>query len=390
MAYVFGKNGGAKSVETIEPSKKILYCASTTGHLKNFHLPYLQMLARMGYEVIACAEQKAFLPGVSSFLEIPFCKRRTSLQNLKSLWRLYQYFRTETIAVVSVHTTLAAAIVRAAVWLLPRRKRPVVLYTCHGYLFSRQDGWRAWKYVLPEKLCAGVTDCLLVMNQEDETIAREHHLYHKKLQWIPGMGVDFSKWNLAESKETLRQRYGILEKQVVFVFAGEFSNRKNQSQLIAAFAKAFPKMPNAKLILAGQGQQLEACKAQAAQLQIAGDVDFPGQVQDMPTLYHCSDICVSASRIEGLPFNIMEAMYCGLPCIASEIKGHRDLLQQGQTGYLYRTEEQLVAAMITLYQEKETRERMGAQARKKVLPYRLEMVQPIIEKVYEEVCEENV
>ncbi len=51
--------------------------------------------------------------------------------------------------------------------------------------------------------------------------------------------------------------------------------------------------------------------------------------------YNLSDICVSASRIEGLPFNIMESMSCGLPVVASNIKGHSDLISPNLNGFLY-------------------------------------------------------
>ena len=128
----------------------------------------------------------------------------------------------------------------------------------------------------------------------------------------------------------------------------------------------------------------DICKEQARQLQVEDRVLFPGQVKNMAALYHCCDVCVSASRIEGLPFNIMEAMYCGLPCIASRVKGHEDLLQHNRNGMLFETEQQLSGLMVQLYRSEKLRQQLGQQAKKDVEQYGLEKVFPVVMQVYEE------
>ena len=363
---------------------KILYCASTMSHLQNFHQPYIQKLRNMGYQVVLCAEKENEQIPADGTIIVPFQKRMTSVKNLQNILQIRQILKREKFLAVSVHTTLAAAIVRAAILLLPRANRPKVFYTCHGYLFEDEGRLEKWKYLLPEKLCASVTDVLMVMNREDCQIAEKHRLYREKLFLIPGMGVKFRRFDLPQSKTKLRQQYGIADEEVLFVFAGEFSERKNQQMLISAFARAAGQMPKAKLVLAGKGALQDACRQQAAQLGIAEQIGFPGHVKNMPVLYHYCDVCISASKIEGLPFNIMEAMYCELPCIASRIKGHEDLLQHGQTGYLYETETELAAYMVQLYQDSALRKQLGQNARQAVMPYRLDIVQPTIMQVYEE------
>ena len=364
--------------------RKILYCASTTGHLKNFHLPYIQGLHQAGYTVIACADQPESIPDADDFLTVPFQKSITSLENVKNIFRLYRFLQQKPVTAISVHTTLAAAVARAAVLLLPKKRRPKVFYTCHGYLFDDTDRWRKWKYLLPEKICAAATDVLLVMNQRDKQLAGKYHLFLNKLVEIPGMGVDFSRVASTQTKQELRQQFGIADETVLFVFAGEFSARKNQQQLIKTFAEVARQMPAAKLILAGEGALLDYCKQQAQQLRLEERVIFPGQVKNMAALYHCCDVCVSASRIEGLPFNIMEAMYCGLPCIASRIKGHEDLLQHRKNGLLFETERQLSGLMVQAYRSEKLRRQLGQQARIDVEQYGLEKVFPVVMQLYEE------
>ena len=366
--------------------KKILYCASTISHLRNFHLPYMQKLQELGYAVTACANEHNELPFADDVKVIPFYKQITSPENIKNIVRVYRLLKQEQYTAISVHTTLAAAVVRAAVLLLPKKKRPKVVYTCHGYLFGKKDGIKKWKYLLPEKVCSGVTDVLLVMNQEDKVLAEQHKLYNVKngkLCFIPGMGVNFKKFDIPQNKVELRQRYGVTDDAVLYVFAGEFSERKNQKVLIDAFSKVEKQMPNAKLILAGTGALLDECKQQVEQLHLQEKIIFPGHVNQMPVLYRMCDVCVSASKIEGLPFNIMEAMYCQLPCVVSNIKGHQDLITQGQTGYLCSDAVQMSETLLQTYQSKSLRQRLGVQAKDCSLAYTLENVLPVIQQVYE-------
>ena len=112
---------------------------------------------------------------------------------------------------------------------------------------------------------------------------------------------------------------------------------------------------------------------------------FPGQVARMAQWYGAADIAVSASRSEGLPFNIMEAMYYGLPVVASAVKGHTDLLVPDACGllYPYGDWQACVAQLQKLLQSPEERERMGRQGRQSVGAYCLDQVLPIIMAQYE-------
>ena len=154
--------------------KKVLFCASTLSHLRQFHRPYLQAFAQAGWEVWAAAEQTGELPWAHRVVALPLRKRFTSPKNLQAVLAARRLLARERFDLVSVHTALAGAVVRAAAWTLPRR--PSICYTCHGYLFREQDGLKKWPYLLPEILCAPVTGLLLVMNGEDEQIARGRHL----------------------------------------------------------------------------------------------------------------------------------------------------------------------------------------------------------------------
>lgn len=89
------------------------------------------------------------------------------------------------------------------------------------------------------------------------------------------------------------------------------------------------------LLLPGRGAALDKCKALADRLGVRERVRFPGFVSNIEDYYRASDVCVSSSRSEGLPFNVMEAMACGLPAVLTNVKGHEDLVRPGENGELY-------------------------------------------------------
>ena len=144
-----------------------------------------------------------------------------------------------------------------------------------------------------------------------------------------------------------------------------------------------PLPPQIKLLLPGSGARLEACRALADELGVAERVRFPGQVRDIPVWLGAADIAVSSSRSEGLPFNIMESMACGLPVVASDAKGHTDLIGP-ENGLLFpRGDEAAFAAAVRkLAADAGLRARMGQAGREKMQRYALDAVLPQVMEQY--------
>lgn len=203
------------------------------------------------------------------------------------------------------------------------------------------------------------------------------------------MGISLERFTRPTSweKNEARASLGIEPTELAMVFAAEFSKRKNQAMLI----KAMSDLPeNFILLLPGRGDAQKECVQLAVQLGVAGRIRFPGFVQDMKRYYHAADICVTSSRIEGLPFNVMEAMACGLPVIATRIKGHIDLIDQGENGFLYPFDDQqaFISAARSLF-DAEKRKKMGENAIKKVQPYGMVTVFPELTAIYTKTISKN-
>lgn len=313
--------------------RKILYTASTLSHIKNFHLPYLKWFHENGYTVHVAAGEGGSIPYADEVFPLPLQKSIVSPENFKVASQLKKRIAREGYNLISVHTSLAAFFTRLAVG--GGKDRPIIVNTCHGYLFDTGTPFIRRNIMLTaERLMAGRTDLLFTMNREDLDIAKKYHLCSGNIIPIPGMGVDLTGFQPASTseRECARAALGFTRDDFIMICTAEFSARKNQSMLIRAMTRLPQRV---SLLLLGSGALLDACRTLARRLKLEKRVRFSGFISDILPYLHAADVAVSASRYEGLPFNLMEAMAVGLPLVASNVKGNADLVSDGLNGYLY-------------------------------------------------------
>lgn len=362
--------------------RKLLFVASTDAHIRHFHLPYLQQLRQGGWTVHAACCREGEIPCTDQALHVPFKKRMLSPANLRAACILRKQIRKEDYRAIIVHTSLAAFFTRLAV--SGCKKRPKVINMVHGYLFDEQTPRLKRSFLLAaEKLTAPVTDLLITMNRFDYVLAQKYRL-GKSVCFVPGVGVNFPELEARRTgqPQELRRLLGIRPEDFVLIYPAEFSRRKMQSVLLRAMT-LLPE--HTVLVLPGAGQELESCKKLARQLGIAHRVRFPGYVADIVPWYEMADAAVSSSRSEGLPFHLMEAMYFGLPVVASDAKGHTDLICHRENGLLYpRGDWEQCAAQILRLMEAPL-----PGIPKQMAPYSLSQVQPQVMELYHSVLGET-
>ena len=363
-------------------NKKILYAASTRSHLLHFHQPYLRALHEDGWTVHAAfGGPSEDVPWADRTIPLPFEKRMTSPANFRSTALVRKLIQQEEYDAIIVHTSLAAFFIRLA--LLGLKKRPVVINMVHGYLFDhRTNPLKRMLLLGAEQLTAPVTDLLLTMNAWDHETAVRHRLGRQILH-IPGVGVDFSRLDChrQSARAQIRQQLNLSDDAFVLLYPAEFSTRKSQHVLL----RALTLLPaNFVLVLPGSGALLEECKELAVSLGVAQQTIFPGYVTNMAPWYAAADCAVSASRSEGLPFNVMEAMYCALPVVASDVKGHCDLVSHEQNGLLYPYGDWSACAQQLLYLSRHPylAQTLAKQAQQDVALYGLEQVFPQVMDAY--------
>jgi glycosyltransferase involved in cell wall biosynthesis len=145
---------------------------------------------------------------------------------------------------------------------------------------------------------------------------------------------------------------------------------KNHEVLLRAYAKlrAAPEKKT-RLVIVGDGPERASLEELSRQLGIAGDVSFLGERRDTPGLLSAFDIYVLPSFSEGMNLTLLEAMGAGLPVVASRVGGNVEIVEDGNTGYLFPSGnvDALSELLGRLVSEPERRVQMGQSGRERVL-----------------------
>lgn len=351
--------------------RRILLCATVDYHFHAFHLPYMKWFKEQGWEVHVAAKGDMELPFVDKKYNLPIQRSPFSLQNVKAYHELKTIIQQNEYKIIHSHTPVGGVLARLAS-RTARENGSKVMYTAHGFHFCSGSSLLNWLIYYPiEKWLARFTDCLITINEEDFNRANQHQFKADRIEHIHGVGVNTEKFKPAEKeyKKELRIAYGYNFGDFLMFYAAEFNKNKNQQLLIRALAQIKEEVPKAKLLLAGEGPLLQECRKLAKKLGVEDSVHFLGFRRDIEQLLQISDVAVGSSFREGLPVNIMEAMSCGLPVIATVNRGHRELLTNQQEGWLIQefNPQMFAKKMKQLAKDPAQRAVMGSNGRRLII-----------------------
>ena len=366
--------------------KKVLFVATKDIHFDAFHLPTFKWFKENGYKVHTAAVGDLNLPFVDQRHDIPIQRSPFSLKNIAAYKELKKIMDQHSYQIIHCHTPMGGVLSRLAA-RNTRLKGTKVMYTAHGFHFCKGSPLINWMMYYPiEKSLARMTDCLITINNEDYQLAKERKFKAVTIKHVHGVGVDNGRFHpiSAFSKSVLKGEQGYKDENFILFYAAEFNKNKNQQLLIRALSNVKEQIPQAKLLLAGTGPLQEECKRTAVRLGVEHMVNFLGFRKDIDSLLKISDLAVASSLREGLPVNIMEAMSSGLPVIATNNRGHLELIQQEKNGYLIPNEDekQFSTRILELFHSKERREMMGKNSEEIIATYTLEEVRAELNQIY--------
>lgn len=365
--------------------EKILFTATVDSHILQFHLPFLKLFKEKGYEVHVATNGNEKIPYCDLKHMIPFERKPFKLNNLKAIKKLKKICDEENFDIIHCHTPMGSVVTRLAA-RKARKRGTRVIYTAHGFHFYKGAPLINWILFYPvEWYLAKFTDTLITINQEDYQRAKKR--FGKRcndIQYVPGIGIDTKKFNFEMSekeKNELRKSLGINEKDFVMIFSAEISKRKRQEWLINTIADLLKEYNNIHLLLPGKDSLNGKCQELTKRLKLENQIHFLGYRKDIPKLLKISNISISSAKQEGLPVNIMEAMYLGLPVIATNCRGNRDLVEDGKNGYLINLcdKEKFKNSILKIYLEDKENDELN---KKNTKVYVLEKIMCDMKKIY--------
>lgn len=371
--------------------KKVLFTATLRSHIGQFHQPYLKFFKNAGYEVhIAVKDnsnkKKIKIGHYDQFH--PICYERLPLkrENINAYFQIKNLLKEHRYDIIHCHTPVAAVITRLA--SRPYRKHGLkVIYTAHGFHFFKGAARKNWLiYYSIEKFLSRFTDCLITINQEDYQCALSNGFSAKSINFIKGVGVDFKEFvpQTEEKKKVLRKQYQYDNDEFILLYAANLSYRKHQDLIIKAAARARNQVSKLKIILAGTGECEEEYRSMIRDLELENTVKMIGYVREIPKYMGLADGVVSTARQEGLSINIVEAMATGLPIIATDCRGNRDLVKDNVNGFIVGIDdiEGMTQAIIKLSKSEGLGRRFGKKSIELAEEYSLKSVQKEMEKIY--------
>ena len=348
--------------------------------LRSFLLPFVKHFRQLGWQVDGLAQgisvDKDCVRECDRVYDIQWSRNVLDPRNLLAgISRVREVATRGDYDLVHVHTPIAAFVTRYAL----RHHKPKVIYTAHGFHFYQ--GGSAVKNAIffsLEKLAGRWTDYLVTINQEDFLAAqKQNFLPADKIYYTRGIGVDTDYYAsgkaASEDIQRVRQELQLSDADTLLLSIAEFTPRKRHQDLLNALAKA--NNPNIHLALAGEGKIKAAIEELARQLGIDKQVHFLGYRTDIPTLIQAADAVLLVSQQEGLPRSIMEAMCLDTPVIGSNIRGTRDLLEDG-CGLLVELgdTDALAEAMIEVVKNPQGLAMMAEKAKVRMKDYAIEQI----------------
>lgn len=294
-----------------------------------------------------------------------------NVNNIRAIKEISTIIREKNIDYIHCNTPVGGVIGR-----LMNRHVKKVIYQAHGFHFYKGAPIKNWLIYYPvEKILARRTDGIITINKDDYKFAKKH--LKSKIYYVPGVGIQLEQWN---EYRDIREELGIGLQDFVVLVVGRLEKNKNCGTVIEAVRK----VPTVKLVFCGDGEDRQKLEEKAKGIEER--VFFLGNRSNMSDIYHMADCFVLASFREGLSRSIMEAMACGLPCLVTDIRGNRDLVDKD---YLFNpTDVDGLAEMIRKVSEsKELKNKMKARNLEKIKEFSFDRVVNELSKIYKEVYE---
>lgn len=338
-------------------------------------LPQLVAFRDAGFEVLGMSAPGRFVPELEAagipHIPLPAATRAMDLRrDLAALVAVTRQFRRLRPDIVHTHNPKPGVYGRVGARLA---RVPVVVNTVHGLYAQPGDPWprRAAVYAA-ERVAAACSHAELVQNPEDAAVLRRLGVPARRIR-VLGNGVDLARFDPARfdaaHRRRVRRRLGIGDGEVVAGVVGRLVVAKGYREVFAAARRLRRTVPHVRVVAVGphEPDKADAITASERAAAEADGVSFLGMRDDIDALYPAFDLYVLASHREGWPRSAMEAAAMGLPVVATDIRGCRQVVDHGDTGLLVpaRNPPALAAAIAGLAQDPRRRRRLGRAARSK-------------------------
>ena len=379
--------------------KKALMYASVASMIQQFNMNNISLLQELGYKVdVACnfefgstitnekiEKLKEQLTKMNvNFYQIPVPRKITDFKHLRLSYKMTKDLMNEKkYDLIHCHSPIGGIICRLANKHSKHYDSTRMIYTAHGFhFFKGNNPLKNFLFRNIERYGAKYTDTLITINKEDYAAAKKFKLRKNgTVEYVPGVGIDIDKINSIQgNKEELCKELNIPSDSILLLSVGELNDNKNHKVVI----ECLPKLPkNVHYLICGVGPLKEQHEELAKKLDVLDKLHLLGYKNDVIRIMKSCDVFIFPSKREGLSVALMEAMACGLPCIASEIRGNVDLIEDGVNSLLCNPIEYKEFLNSIKSIDEEIRNKFGKLNVIKTREYDIQRISKEMRKIYE-------
>lgn len=360
--------------------KKLCYiCEATEGgvrkHLRDLIRSF--SLPGEGFEIHAILGDRGE-PGLREELEslplrytfVPdFQRSISSLRDTRAYMHVKDLLRKINPAIVHTHNAKAGFLGRYAAHHLRIKK---ILHTPHVFPFQWTFGLQSRIYLALERQVARFSDALICVGESQRADALKRGVAEAAKLVVVRNGIELPSGDPAtieNARAAARRTLNIAGDQLAVGMVARMAPQKGVGAFVKSAALILKKKPECVFFVIGGGPLEAEVRARMAENNVSPEqFRILGHRQDAPQLYPGFDVAVLSSLYEGLPYVLLEAMAWGVPIIATDVLGSRDVVADGQTGFLARVNDpaHIAERTLLLLDDPPLRRRYGAAARQRV------------------------
>jgi glycosyltransferase involved in cell wall biosynthesis len=350
---------------------------------KNFHVEVASPKVRYGnvtdttfYDEI----QKLGIP----WHEVQMVREVNVVADLKAFVRLNQIIKAGNYDIVHLHSSKAGFLGRLA----SKLQKVKTVYTPNGFYFLDSKISTKYNfYLFLEQLSGNFTDRLIVVSESEQDIASKNRILPKEKIFLIPNAIDTKLFTADDhARKSVRQELGISSTTPIVGTVSRYISQKDPLTLVKAASLLLSRFPEVRFVWCGEVELRHETEALANSLGVHSAFHFLGFRNDVHRIMNAFDIFVLSSIFEGLPYTILEVMALGIPVVATEVVGNKDVISDRESGLLVPpcSPQHLMQAMSELLVSFELRKSIGDRGRRLVNDtYDVRIMVRNLEKVYQ-------
>lgn len=307
------------------------------------------------------------------------------VSDAKALWALTQKFRALKADIVHTHTSKAGILGRLAAWAA---RVPVIVHGVHIVPFVNVGTAERLIYLALEKATALITSAYFDVSEGMRDLCLAAGVGHPDRHHVVHSGFDLARFRNARPPEDWRDLLGV---GPILLMMAAFEPRKRHLEFLNVFAKVAGRFPDMRLLLAGDGQLRSQIQSRVQDLGLERQVIFAGYRADPERLIALADLCLLASRREGLPRVVLQYVAGGKPCVVSDLPGLDEVLREGVNALITPADdmEAMADAIVKLLKDPKELSRLAQGASTSDLSnWDAELMGERIDAIYREVLDQ--